>query len=123
MKGETYADVTLAALLRGTPVPSITLYAALFTDDAWTTEVAASGYARVALTHAHFQVPSGGVSTSAIVISFPAMAAQVVVESVALMDAASGGNIVYAGELASPTTVAASSVARFPIGGLTVQEA
>jgi hypothetical protein len=65
---------------------------------------------------------SGGVSSNAKVITFPANngAGPVTVTSIGLYDAATGGNLLYDAMLTTPKTLQIGDVLSFAIGTLTV---
>jgi hypothetical protein len=121
-KGLTYADVVLSLLLRGVVPSAPARWLALYSDAGAVLEVAAGDYTRLSVASA-FGAPSGGVTTNSTAIEWPAtLSAWGTVASVAVLDAATGGSIIYYGALASPVSVALGTVPRFPPGTLTVQE-
>lgn len=115
----------LNATLRGIAfTPPVAVYLALYLVSPGVnspgTEVTGGGYARQLVA---FTAPVNGVSANAVDINFPvATANQGTVVALAVVDAASGGNVLYFGDLGSPRTVEASDQVRFPAGGLTAQE-
>lgn len=91
------------------------------------TEVSSSGtaYARVALTNNTTNWPSasGGSKANGTAITFPtATASWGSVLSFYIVDASSGGNVLYGGDLAAPRTIASGDTASFAIGALTITE-
>ena len=84
------------------------------------TEVAGGSYARQTAT---FTVPSSGQCSNTVDILFPvASVAWGTVVAFALMDASSGGNMLYFGNLSTPRLVLVSDQIRFPMGQLVVAE-
>jgi hypothetical protein len=121
-KGLTYADVVLSLLLRGVVPSAPARWLALYSDAGAVLEVAAGDYARLSVGSA-FGAPSGGVATNSTAFEWPAtLSAWGTVASVAVLDAATGGSVIYYGALASPVSVASGTVPRFAPGTLTVQE-
>lgn len=109
-------------LLRNTALtPPTTVYLALFTGltdaEAGTgTEVAASGYARQAVT---FDAPSDGATANAAALEFGPLAGTGTVTHAALFDAASGGNALTAVKaLAAPKAWTAGDTIVFAAGDL-----
>lgn len=118
-------DNFINAALRNTPYTSpATIYVALYTvaptEAGGGTEVSGGGYGRQTIT---FSVPVNGQSSNTADITFPvATVAWGTVTSFALLDAASGGNMLYFGNLSTPRNVLASDQIRFPAGQLLVLE-
>lgn len=84
-----------------------------------------TGYARVALVNNATNWPAAvnGVKANGDSITFAvASGAWGVVTSFYICDAASGGNVLYGGDLASPRTVNAGDTAAFAAGTLTITE-
>lgn len=106
----------LNSLLRDTPYTPTTLYLALFTTATTVagagTEVTGGSYARQAAT---LTLAAGGVTTNTGVLDHTGMPTATVVDA-ALMDAASGGNMLVWGGLTAPVGYTAADVARWPIG-------
>lgn len=89
------------------------------------TEVSGGAYARVALTNNTTNWPSAtsGSKANGTAVTFPtATAAWGTVLSFYIVDAASGGNTLYGGDLAAPRTIASGDTASFAIGALTITE-
>ena len=89
------------------------------------TEVSGGAYDRVALTNNATNWPSAASGTKAngTTITFPtATAGWGTVISFYVVDAASGGNCLYGGDLAAPRTIASGDTASFAIGALTITE-
>jgi hypothetical protein len=133
----TYLSNALANnVVRGSNyTPPTTIYVALFTADptvagTQTNEVADSAYSRVDAAGGDsvdtgWSAPSGGISANAKLIQFPAIAdGQVAVTHVALMDAATDGNMLDFDQLRdingdpAPRTLEIADVMRFEIGQL-----
>lgn len=118
-------DNFINAALRNTAfTPPTTIYVALFTVAPGVggggTEVSGGSYARQTVT---FSAPSNGQSSNDAEVLFPvATAGWGTVTSFALMDASSGGNMLYFGNLSTPRDVLTSDQIRFPASQLVVQE-
>lgn len=113
------------------PVPDtvLTLYVALFTtvpqDDGTGTEVAGGSYARAAIDRdaTNFPPAANGATGNALTVGFAqATSAWGTVTGVAIFDAAVGGNMLFAGELAAPRTVAGGDTLSFSINSLQFTE-
>ena len=115
----------LNVALRNVPYTSpATVYVSLYTVAPGVggggTEVAGGSYARQTAT---FSVPSNGQCSNTVDITFPvASATWGTIVSFALMDASSGGNMLYFGNLSTSRLVLASDQVKFPAGQLVVQE-
>jgi hypothetical protein len=121
-KGTTYADAVLSLLLRGVAPTPPARWLALYSDEDALVEIAAVDYARVSVASA-FGAPAGGVCTNTSAIEWPeTTSAWGSVQSVAVVDAATGGARIYWGALATAVNVASGTVPRFAVGTLTVQE-
>jgi hypothetical protein len=111
----------LNAALRGIPfVPPPAVYVALYTVapgvDSAGTEVAGGGYFRQLVT---FTEPVNGQVVSAVEVLFPvAQALWGSIVAFAFIDASSGGNILYIGNLSAPKLVDVSDQVRMPAGQL-----
>lgn len=118
-------DNFINSALRNTPfVPPAVVYVSLYTVapgfGGGGTEVSGGSYARQTVT---FTVPGSGQSSNDADILFPvASALWGTIVSFALMDASSGGNMLYFGSLSTPRLVSPSDQVRFPTGALVVQE-
>lgn len=118
-------DNFINVALRNTAfVSPAVIYVALFTVAPGVggggTEVVGGGYGRQTVT---FDAPVNGQSANTAEVLFPiATAAWGTVTSFALMDASSGGNMLYFGNLSTPRSVLISDQIRFPTGALVVQE-
>lgn len=111
-----------------------TVYLALSTaayNDAATgssmTEVSATGtgYARVALANnaTNWPAAANGVKQNGTAITFPLASGNWgTVYSFYICDAASGGNVLYGGDLASSRAVSTGDTASFGVGTITVTE-
>jgi hypothetical protein len=107
-----------------TYTPPATVYAALFTtattEAGGGTEVSGNGYARQPVT---FGAQSGGAcSNSADVVFPPATGNWGTLTDFAIMDAVTGGNMLYYGTLVSSITVNTGQQFKFLVGNLTVTE-
>jgi hypothetical protein len=113
-----------AALLNTPFTPPTSVYVALYTVAPGVggggTEVTGGSYARQTVA---FALPVNGQVSNTADILFPvASAPWGTVVSFALLDASSGGNMLYFGNLSTPRNVLASDQVRFPAGQLVVQE-
>lgn len=106
--------------------PPATYYAALFTaapsDSAGGTEVTGGSYTRVAITknQTNFPAAAAGAISNGTVITFPTPSADWgTVVGMALMDAASAGNVVLWASFTG-VTVPTGVVASFAIGAFTL---
>jgi len=127
MPKSTYLnDNLINVTLRNTAfVSPVQVYCALYTVSPGVggggTEVAGGSYGRQVVT---FIAPTNGVTSNDADINFPvASAAWGVITSFALLDASSGGNLLYFGNLSAPRDVQINDQVRFPLGQLIVQEA
>jgi hypothetical protein len=115
----------LNVALRGIPfTPPPVIYVSLYTVAPGVggggTEVAGGSYARQI---AVFTVPASGQLSNTADILFPvASASWGTIVSFALMDASSGGNMLYFGNLSTPRLVLVSDQIKFPMNQLVVQE-
>jgi hypothetical protein len=115
----------LNVALRNVPfTPPATIYVALYTVAPGVggggTEVIGGSYGRQTAT---FTVPVNGQLSNTGDILFPvASATWGTVVSFALLDASSGGNMLYFGNLSTPRLVLTSDQIRFPSSQLVVQE-
>jgi len=137
MPGKTtaYSD-SILNVLRGTARSAITPYVGLFStapssDSDSGTELSGSGYARQAVT---FGAPTAGTGSSRRIantnqITFgPATAAWATAVAFGIWDAASGGNLLYYGQLldsggnATTKTAAKDDTIVLSVGSLRVEE-
>jgi len=126
MPKSTYLnDSYINAGLRNTPFTSpTTVYVALYTVTPGVggggTEVAGGAYARQVAT---FVAPVNGVTSNTVDINFPVATLDWgTITSFALLDASSGGNLMYFGNLSASRTVLTNDQVRFPTGQLFCQE-
>jgi len=118
-------DNFLNAALRGIPfTPPASVYVALYTVAPGVggggTEVAGGSYARQTVT---LTAPVNGQCSNTADVLFPvASLSWGTIVSFALLDASSGGNMLYFGNLSTPRLVLVSDQVRFPNGQLIVQE-
>jgi hypothetical protein len=119
------ATVVINHVLRGIVyTPPATVYIALFTSPSTPTvpgtEVSGGSYTRQTTT---FGAPSSGTSVSLTDVVFPiATASWGTVVGYAVMDAPTGGNMLYFASLAAPKLIDVNDNARFPAGQLMVTE-
>lgn len=117
---------------RVTYTPPAVLYVALSSqlfDETATTfinELAGSGYARAACSNDIAAWPSSGTSSvkvNGVTITFPtATNTWVQAKSFYILDAATGGNVLYGGDLVTPRTLLVGDTAAFGPGAITVTE-
>jgi hypothetical protein len=119
-------NALLNGVLRNIPyTPPGTVYAGLFTADpgeagSQANEVSGGSYTRIPVT---FGVPSGGTCSNTGILSFPlATALWGTVTHAAILDAATLGNMLYKGALASSKTVDIGDTVSYAIGAFTVSE-
>jgi hypothetical protein len=91
------ANAVINATVRNTTYTSpATVYAALYTTNnspsAAGTELTGSGYSRQTIT---FNAPSAGATASNVSVTFTASANWTPVTSIAIVDASSGGNVLW----------------------------
>ena len=106
-----------------------TVYLALYTaapsDSGGGTEVTGGSYARVAITNnaTNFPASSGGAKSNGTVITFAqATANWGTVVAWGLLDASSGGNLLYWADLTQSKAINSGDTARFPVGDLDITE-
>lgn len=106
-----------------------TVYVALFTvaptDAGGGTEVSGGGYARVAVTNnlTNWPAASGGAKSNGTDITFPeATGNWGTVVAFGIFDAASGGNLLYWGDLTQSKTISTGDTAKFAAGDLDITE-
>lgn len=124
------AKAVLNAVLRGTQMPNISqARIALFTSDPGESgagaEVSGGAYTRMPLTFsAPVDItPSGSQCTNSVAVQFEkATAAWGIVTHVAIMDAATGGNMWYYGPMSESKNVGMNDRITFDIGTITVVE-
>lgn len=125
-KTDYLEDALLNHVLRNVAFTSpTTVYAALFTvaptDAGGGTEVTGGSYARQSVT---FAAPSSNAVANSGTVTFPqATASWGTIVAVAIMDAASGGNMLYYGNLGTSKTVGNGDQVSFAASALTVSEA
>jgi hypothetical protein len=126
--GNTYEnkmlDVTLGSPASGMPG---TVYVALFTsapsDGAGGTEVSGGGYSRVAVTNntTNFPAAVNGVKSNGTAVTFPtATGTWGLVVAWAIMDASSGGAVVFEGGLSPGVNITSGITPSFAAGALTI---
>lgn len=113
-------------VLRGVAyTPPAGVYLALFSslsngDTSTYVELVGNAYARQAIT---FGADTNGIGSNSTLASFAvASAPWLPIVGVGLMDAASGGNLLYFGELLPNKTIGTSERIEFPVGSVTVRE-
>jgi hypothetical protein len=131
-KGD-YLETRILDHVLGGPdfVRPATMYLALFvaspTDAGGGSEVSAGGYARVAVLNntANWPAASGtaATKTNGAPFTFPtATAGWGTVNSFALFDSASAGNLLYWGPLVLPKVVGAGDTLAFGVGSISITE-
>lgn len=88
-------------------------------------EVSGGGYARVSVTNntTNFPNASGGQKSNGQVFTFPAATANWgTVQSFYIVDAASGGNILYGADLTVARTIANGDTASFAVNAIVITE-
>jgi len=107
-----------------------TVYVALYTvaptDAGGGTEVTGGSYARVAVTNnaTNWPAASGGAKSNGTAITFPTATADWgTVVAMGILDAATGGNLLYWADLTASKTVNNGDTASFAVGELDVTEA
>ena len=116
-------NALINATLRNTSYtsPSV-VYVGLYTSDPTDantgTEVSGGSYARVAVT---FGAPSNGASTNSAAVEFPqATANWGTVTHIGILDALTGGNLLYHTALDSSKTIETGDIFKIAIGSLSV---
>jgi hypothetical protein len=116
-------NALINATLRNTAYtsPSV-VYVGLYTSDPTDantgTEVSGGSYARVAVT---FGAPSNGASTNSAAVEFPqATANWGTVTHIGILDALTGGNLLYHTALDSSKTIETGDIFKIAIGSLSV---
>lgn len=106
------------------PTPStvwIALYTTPPTDSSSGTEVTGGSYARFSTSPSMWNSASAGTLSNASALIFPnATASWGTVQAVAIVDASSGGNIIWYGTLTSNKTVDSGDTFQFAAGALTL---
>ena len=123
-KTNTHEAAVINHFLRGTGETTASAYIALFSvapgEAGGGTELTGNGYARIAVG---FGVPSDGVSTNAAEVKFTASGgAWSAIAGHALMDASSGGNMLYYEDSVSGPTLADGDSYVFDAGDISVTE-
>jgi len=120
-----YMEDKVLNLLRGVTftAPS-TIYVALFTaapnESSSGTEVTGGSYARTAVT---FNAPSGGQVTNSATITFPTPSAGWgTVVAWGLMDASTGGNMLYYSDQTPNKLISSGDTVQFAAGAIVVSE-
>lgn len=87
------------------------------------TEATYTGYARKSVAAADFNAPAGGVMTNANVITFAdCTAGSSTIVGWALCDAATLGNVLWAGDMTSVTVNTTNTPPRVPAGSLSLSQ-
>ena len=116
-------NALINATLRNTAFTSpATVYVGLYTTDPTDantgTEVSGGSYARTAVT---FGAPSDGVTTNSAAVEFPqATGSWGTVGWIGILDASSGGNLLYHTALDASKTIASGDIFKIAIGSLSV---
>jgi hypothetical protein len=125
-KTEYLATVALNQALRGIPFTSpATVYISLYTTAPTPTsqgiEVAGGSYTRQPAT---FTAPAGQQTANSADVVFPiATLMWGTLVSFAVMDAPTGGNMLYFADFSAPRLIDVNDQARFPAGQLVINEA
>lgn len=116
-------NAIINATLRGTAYTSpTTVYLALFTSDPTDaktgTEVTGGAYARQTIA---FNAPSNGMAVSSADVLFPvATASWGTVTHIGIMDALTGGNLLYHGQLTNTKTIATDDQLKIAAGDVSI---
>ncbi len=116
-------NALINATLRNTSFTSpATVYVGLYTTDPGEgntgTEVSGGSYARIAAT---FGAPSNGVSTNSSAVTFPtATGTWGTISHIGILDALTGGNLLYYTPLDSSKSIASGDVFTIASGNLSV---
>lgn len=116
-------NALINATLRNTGYTSpATVYVGLYTTDPTDantgTEVSGGSYARTAVT---FGAPSDGVTTNSAAVEFPqATGTWGTVGWIGILDASSGGNLLYHTALDASKTIASGDIFKIATGSLSV---
>lgn len=116
-------NALINATLRNTGYTSpATVYVGLYTSDPTDantgTEVSGGSYARTAVT---FGAPSDGVTTNSAAVEFPqATGSWGTVGWIGILDASSGGNLLYHTALDASKTIASGDIFKIATGSLSV---
>lgn len=112
-----------------TYTPPATVYIALFTaaptDAGGGTEVSGGSYARVSVTNndTNWPAASGGIKNNGTEITFPTASANWgTIVAMGIFDAASGGNLLFWGDLSQSVVIDTSDTFTFPIGNVEITE-
>lgn len=117
----------------GTPwTPPTTVYIALSTAAFTTsatgssmTEVAGGAYARVAVTNnaTNWPAASAGAKANGVIFTFPAATANWgTILSFYIVDASTGGNVLYGADLTTSRTINTGDTASFAVASITLTE-
>lgn len=108
----------------GAYTPAANIYVGLWTADdglesgTLTSEVSGGSYARQTMT---FDAAAGGSADSAATVTFPAATANWgTITHVALMDAASAGNVLFHGAVTTSKTIESGDTFQISAGNLTI---
>lgn len=116
-------NAIINATLRGQAyTPPSTVYLALYTSDPTDaktgTEVSGGAYARQSIS---FSAPVNGTASSSADVLFPvATAGWGTVTHIGILDAATGGNFLYHGQLTNNKTIAVDDQLKIAAGDITV---
>lgn len=116
-------NAIINATLRGQAfTPPSTVYLALYTSDPTDaktgTEVSGGAYARQSIP---FSAPTNGTASSSADVLFPvATAGWGTVTHIGILDAATGGNLLYHGQLTNNKTIAIDDQLKIAAGDITV---
>lgn len=100
------------------PTPYLALYTVTPGKATSGTELSGNGYARVAAAGATFTYANGVLSNTAAVTFPTATGNQGTIVGIALVDASTAGNILWAADLGSVKTLTTGDSLTFPIGAI-----
>jgi len=128
-KTDFYENKVIAHLFETDYTAPDPMYVALFlesakpTDAGGGTEASGGAYARVSVARATGWTSAGNATENAADITFPeATASWGELGAFALMDASTGGNMLYWGDLTTPKTINSGDTAKIPAGDLDITE-
>jgi hypothetical protein len=129
-KSTYWANGVVGSVLGGRPfTPPPVVYLALFlaplSPGGGVPEVSGGSYARVRVANnrTSWSAPNGGSVVNLVTFNFPDTTADWgVVVSFAIMDSATGGNMLYFAQLSTPRNLLKGSKSRFSPGALVVVE-
>ena len=111
----------LNLIFNNTAYSAPSTYVALFSDTASppASEISTSGTAYARQSSAGWTI-SGGTASNTATIAFPAATAGYTIQSVAVMDNISGGNMLFYGTLVAPQTLGIGDIFEFTANQLSI---